>query len=145
MARKKGNWKTISELLSTSLTDGSRRVTPILIHWNEDPVRASPKAEGFFGASDHEFSYIVTLLKKSDKYQANLFFYVLDFNKETPLISETKHFGRYQFKELLDFITTPSKIFNLKSKHKNVRLYSQVKMTEQEFENEVEICRGKQT
>ena len=141
----KGNWKNIKDLLSTSSASGSRGVTPILIHWNDFPVRAKPQTEGFFGASDHEFSYIVTLIKKRDKYQADLHFYILDFGKETPLITETKHFGRYQFKDLIDFITTPSKIFNLKKKHKNVRLYSQVRMTEKEFENEVELCRGKQT
>ena len=69
----------------------------------------------------------------------------MDFGKETPLITETKHFGRYEFKELLNFVTTPSKIFKLKNQHKNVRYYSQVRMTEEEFNHEVQICRGKQT
>ena len=58
---------------------------------------------------------------------------------------KTQKIEHYQFKDLIDFISTPSKIFNLNKKHKNVRLYSQVKMTEKEFENEVELCRGKQT
>ena len=105
-------------MLSNSTGGGDRKITPILVHWNEHPVRANPNTGEFFGASEHEFSYLVTLLKKKDKYQADIYFYVMDFDKETPLITETKHFGRYEFKELLDFVTTPSKIFKLKNQHK---------------------------
>ena len=141
----KGNWQSVKSMLSGSTGGGDRKITPILVHWNEHPVRANPNTGDFFGASDHEFSYLVTLLKKKDKYQADIYFYVMDFDKETPLITETKHFGRYEFKELLDFVTTPSKIFKLKNQHKNVRYYSQVRMTEEEFNHEVQICRGKQT
>lgn len=142
---QKGDWKSVKSMLSGSAGGRNRMITPILIHWSEDPVRAKPQAGDFFGASDHEFSYLVTLFKKRGKYQSDLFFYIKDFDKEIPLITETKHFSRYQLKELLDFITTPSKIFRLKNQHKNVRYYSQVKMTETEFNHEVEICRGKQT
>ena len=141
----KGNWKNIKDLLSTSSRSGNRGITPILIHWNDFPVKAKPQTEGFFGASDHEFSYLVTLFKRRAKYQADLYFYVLDFDKETPLMNETKHFGAFDYKNLIDFITTPSKIFNLNKKHKNVRTYSNVRMTQEEFDTEVEICRKKQT
>ena len=141
----KGDWRKVKSLLSDSYTGGNRNVTPVFIHWNEAPVRARPQSKDFFGASDHEFSYLVTLFKRKAKYQADLYFYVLDFDKETPLINETKHFGSFDYKNLIDFIATPNKIFNLSKKHKNVRTYSNVRMTQGEFDREVEICRKKQT
>jgi len=141
----KGDWQSIKSMLSGSAGGRNRTITPVFIHWNEHPVRANPEAGQFFGASDHEFSYLVTLFKKRGKYQADLYFYVTDFDKEKPLMTETKHFSRYEFKELFNFITTPSKIFKLKNQHKNVRHYSEVRMTEEEFDYEVQICRGKQT
>ena len=68
-------------------------------------------------------SFPISNLAKKKISIKPIFTYVMDFDKETPLITETKHFGRYEFKELLDFITTPSKILNLKSTQKR-RHYS---------------------
>ena len=60
-------------------------------------------------------------------------------------MTEVKYFKTHDLKGLIGFITTPSKLFKLKKKHKKVRLYSQKRMSEEDFEKEVELCRGKQT
>jgi hypothetical protein len=69
----------------------------------------------------------------------------MEFDKEVPLMTEVKHFKQFDYKNLIEFVTTPNQLFRLKNKHKHVRLYAQTRMSEEEFENEVQICRGKQT
>lgn len=141
----KGDWKKIKSLLAGSVDDGGRFITPLFAHWNEEPVRANEETSQYLNMVGHDYSYLVTLLKRHERYQVNLYIYILDFDKETPLMTEVKHFRAHDLKELINYMTTPSKLFKLNKKHKKVRLYSQERMSEEAFEKEVELCRGKQT
>ncbi len=141
----KGDWKKIKSLLAGSTDGSSRFITPLFAHWNKEPVKAKTETSQFIGQVDYEYSYLVTLLKRSGRYQVNLYLYVMEFDKEVPLMTEIKHFKQFDYKNLIEFLSTPNQLFRLKDKHKHVRLYAQTRMSEEEFENEVQICRGKQT
>ena len=141
----KGDWKKVKSLLASYKYSGDRFVTPVFAHWNSNPVKANPKSAHFFQTVDHEYSYLVTLIKSGEKYQAGLYIYIIDFDKETPLIYEIKHFTPFNYKDLIAFLTTPSKLFSIRKKHKEVRVYENTQMTEEEFEREIELCRKKQT
>ena len=141
----KGDWKKVKSLLAGSINYGGRFITPLFAHWNEEPVRAREETFQYLNAEDHDYSYLVTLLKRRGRYQVNLYIYIFDFDREIPLMTEVKYFKTHDLKGLIGFITTPSKLFKLKKKHKKVRLYSQERMSEEDFEKEVELCRGKQT
>jgi len=142
----KGDWKKVKSLLADSTGSRGRWIAPILAHWNSEPVRAKPETSQYVQATDADYSYLVTLIKRSGKYQVNLYIYALNFDEiETPLMFEVKHFSVLEYKGLIDFLTTPSKLFSIRKKHKKVRLYTQTRMTEEEFEKEIELCRKKQT
>ena len=141
----KGGWKNIKNLLANSEYDGDRLITPIFAHWSLEPVKARKETSSFVESYEHEYSYLVTLIKKERKYQVNLYLYIIHFNHETPLIYEIKHFKKHDYKNLIEFVSTPNRLFSLRKKNKEVRIYKNSRMKEEDFEKEIELCREKQT
>jgi len=123
-------------------------ITPVFAHASQEAVRIRKNPLFWFDDPDNlnEYHYLVTLIKKRQKYKAALRVYIANKDgNELPLSIDRKLFGLDDLKRIGQFLGIPNGIFQLKNKHKQVITYKGVKMAESKFNEEIEKWRGKQT
>ena len=148
---EKQNWKEIKKKIDSWAKEAKNSpelITPVFAHTPEEPVetRSESLLDSFDGLlASAEYTYLVTLIKKNQKYLGTLHTYLIQNGTEIPLSVDQKTFSLYDYKNICDFASFPNRLFKLKRAHKKVMTFKRTTMTERKFEEEIETWRGKQT
>ena len=138
------NWKQIKALTDEywgKTPPSSPKIDPIFAHASADPVALNIKAYmladlvGF----DAKYSYVATVVKKNERYTATQRAYMKDeYGYETPILREQRQFDDVSL--VKNFIQEPFKIFQ-RGKHIKAMTFKNSPMTEEEFNDLIEIWR----
>ncbi len=112
------------------------RIIPILAHSLEEPVTINNevKDQFFQDLQPSEYNFVATLIRKGDLLLATIKTYLIENNTEVPLSIDEQVFMKHEKNRVVDFITTPNRVFDVKKAHKRIITFKRTKMTEDQFE-----------
>tara|TARA_Y100000310_G_C20687347_1_gene819950 strand:+ start:2577 stop:3071 length:495 start_codon:yes stop_codon:yes gene_type:complete len=125
-------------------TEGySSRLLPIFAHTSEEPVAFSLNSMSFINAFDpYVYNYLVTLTKKGNLFHAVLRTFLMNGSEEIPFALDEKFFPETQRNDVIDFVSAPSRVFDIEKTHKRVIAFKKFKLiTEPQFEEIIEQWR----
>tara|TARA_Y100001963_G_scaffold129009_1_gene183856 strand:+ start:2037 stop:2498 length:462 start_codon:yes stop_codon:yes gene_type:complete len=144
------DWKKIKEKISAwakKSKNNPEKITPIFAHASVGSVfsKSNSMISILSSVGMDEYSYLVTLIKKNQKYLATFYTYLIENNTEVPLTVDQKTFNEYDYKHICEFVSIPHRLFKTKGSHKKVMTFKNTTMSESRFEKEIELWREKQT
>ena len=138
------NWKQIKSLVDGyfgKTPHSSPKINPVFAHASVDSVALN--LETYMLADligfDSKYSYVATIIKKNKKYTATQRAYMKDdYGYESPILHEQRQFDEISLAK--NFMQDPFRIFQ-KGKHMRVMTFKNSPMTEEEFNDLIELWR----
>lgn len=145
---KSDNWKKVKKIMGEFTNSPKAAFFPLFVHANLEPVKMSNKLSSFFEVSQSEdftFNYLIYLGKvcKGDSFFYYSKLYVGESSAAELKVVEDNFFEPSQTAEVIHYLRTPSRTFEIEGRHKMVLSYpgENKDIDHLIFENQVEIWR----
>jgi hypothetical protein len=141
----KSSWKRFQQIVDKYLGEDEKtpKITPIFAHAPDAPVSFAAGLGQFsdvLSDEDTAYSYVSTLIRKGNTYEASIRAYLMSPHGEVPIVYEHERFPTNAKKRAMEYMCLPFSYFK-RSKHLRVMTFKNSDMKEEDFENLIEIWR----